>query len=172
MRAPWTAAAISLLLMGCTTPLNNDPKSVVVDYGRVVTGNFSDILPPPKLSDLDLGVGSEYLRPIELQLERLTQYREYLDRTVESLQVKLNKDRAARQSAREDLQGQVFDCKRPLHQQIDLGKRPSATGAISGLSETEIASAALDFAEEMRRYNDEALTKMSEAATLFSKHCK
>lgn len=170
----WFKLVTVIFLTGCSSPLqtNNNNPPVVVDYTYVISDISEGVLPPPRLEDLKLPQGSEVINRLELQLERLVDYRSYLDRSIRSLEFNLNKDRKNREDIRDSLSGIRFDCSRPLIQQIDLGKKPSATTAIEGLSESQIANAALDYAEKMKQYSHESLNKLSEGAALYAQTCK
>lgn len=174
MKGQWFIfTLVSLILAGCTNAnSNSNERLVTIDYKRLVTPVNEDLALPPSMRDLIATSPHTVNNPYLLQLERLSDYRAYIDRNIAALEVKLDKDKKERNKARDSLSDTTFNCSLPLMQQIDLGDRPRASVAIAGLTEQDIAMAAIEYAEKLKAFNEASLTKISEAAMLYAEICK
>lgn len=172
----WFKIATVVFLAGCSSPIHTETTAttpvVVVDFGNVVTDPMEDLLPPPSLKDLVLPESSKVKEPLELQLERLEDYNDYIERSINGLEGLLNKGKGERDLAREALGDMVFDCSKPVFPQIKLDPEPSAKLEIEGLDDRQLAEAAVRLAEKLKEHNEKNLRRISEGVAKYTAHCK
>lgn len=175
MKTQWFIFTLVFLLVGCTNANTNPgpkPKVLpVIDYKRLITPVNEDLANPPSIREIAQLLPHDVNNPYLLQLERLSDYRDYIDRSINALEIKLDRDRRERSKARDSLSDKVFDCSLPLMQQVDLGERPRARETMASLTEKDIAHIALDYAEKMKAYNELSLAKLAEAAEQYALAC-
>lgn len=146
---------LTIALVGCAATLPaNVSYDNTPDYEYVVSDPLDGLLPPPKVSDLVLPVGSKSTNEIKQHLESLNEYRRYIERSIDSVKELIEQTNRIEII---EMDSSTLNCSIGLIENIPTDDAPKTEPLPETATEEEIALAAVLYAKRLEAYQTSLL---------------
>lgn len=169
MKRSLLMGALTYILVGCAATLpTNVSYDITPDYEHVVSDPLNGLLSPPKVDDLALPEGSKSTNEIQQHLKNLNEYREYIERSIDSVKELIDENN---KTDTIEMSSGDLDCSIGLIENIPTDTTPRAERLPDTATEEEAAIAAAIYARQLEDYQDSLLNTVNEWVDEYNVKC-